>query len=43
LTNVDLPAFGRPTTAIWIGRPAGSAAPSPASSTLSSTSSPTST
>ena len=36
LTSVDLPAFGRPTTAIWIGRPAGSAAPSPSSSTLSS-------
>ena len=43
LTSVDLPAFGRPTTAIWIGRPAGSAAPSPSSSTLSSTGWPPST
>ena len=41
LTSVDFPAFGRPTTAIWIGRPAGSAAPSPSSSTLSSIASPT--
>ena len=43
MTSVDLPAFGRPTTAIWIGRPAGSAGPSPASSTPSSISSSTST